>query len=121
MAVRRKRNIGNQRFYAMEDVLRSAYLVPTKSRTETEGVALYFMSMSVQHIKVYDVDFAKTGRRLADCWYKKLKLLGFFYKKVVIYSNYLIARTKAIHVGSLVSKLRRRTRRGLRSLREWDY
>ena len=50
--------------------------------------ALYFMltTMSVQHIKVYDVDFAKTGRRLADCWYKKLKLLGYY----IIYSNYLV-------------------------------
>ena len=50
------------------NILRSAHLVPTKSRTEAEGVALYFMltTMSVQHIKVYDVDFAKTGRRLAE-------------------------------------------------------
>jgi hypothetical protein len=35
-----------------ENVFRSAHLVPTKSRTEAEGVALYFMltTMSVQHI-----------------------------------------------------------------------
>jgi hypothetical protein len=52
VAVRMKRNIGNQRFYATENVFRSAHLVPTKSRTEAEGVALYFMltTMSVKHI-----------------------------------------------------------------------
>jgi hypothetical protein len=39
VAVRRKRNIVNQRFYAMENVLRSAHwhLVPTKSRNEAEN------------------------------------------------------------------------------------
>ena len=42
--------IGNSR--ATENVFRSTHPVPTKSRTEAEGVALYFMltTMSVQHI-----------------------------------------------------------------------
>jgi Plavaka transposase len=79
VAVRRKRNIGNQRFYAMENILRSAHLIPTKSRTEVEDGShvVFYVNNYVdweQYNTLYDADFEKTGRRLADRWYKKLKM-----------------------------------------------
>jgi hypothetical protein len=77
VAVRRKRSIGNQRFYAIENVLRSAHLIPTKSRAEVEdrsGVVFYINNyVDWEQYNTLYADFVKTGRRLADRWYKKLK------------------------------------------------
>jgi hypothetical protein len=62
----------------MENVLRSAHLIPTKSRTEVEdGRVVFYVNNYVdweQYNTLYDADFVKTGRRLADRWYKKLKM-----------------------------------------------
>ena len=71
--------MGNQRFYVMENVLRTgAHLIPTKSRTEVEdGRVVFYVNNYVdweQYNTLYDADFVKTGRRLADRWYKKLKM-----------------------------------------------
>ena len=63
----------DQRFYAVENVIRSAHLVPTKSRTEVEDgsdVVFYINNyVGWEQYNTYDADFAETGRRLADRWY----------------------------------------------------
>jgi hypothetical protein len=71
VAVRRKRNIGTQRFYSLESVLRSARLVPAKPRAEVENGSreVFYVNNYIdweQYNTLYDADFAETGRRLAD-------------------------------------------------------
>ena len=62
----------------MKYVLRSAHLVPTKSRTEVEDGSrvVFYVNNFVdwEQYNTHDADFAETGRRLADRWYKKLKM-----------------------------------------------
>jgi hypothetical protein len=77
VAVRRKRNLGNQRFYAMENVLRTVLIWFQQNHAQKSrmGVAMCFNMLTTNYINweqyntLYDADFAETGR-LADRLYK---------------------------------------------------
>jgi hypothetical protein len=80
MAPVEKRNLGSQRFYAMENILRSAHLIPASSDSDVKNKnrEVFFINNYIdweQYNTLYDSDFKKTGKRLADNWYKKLKKL----------------------------------------------
>jgi len=74
VAVRRKRNLGNQQFYAMENP--PAVLIwfqQNHAQKSRMGVAMCFMLTTIyidweQYNTLYDADFAETGR-LADRLY----------------------------------------------------
>jgi hypothetical protein len=67
-ACEKKRNLGSQRFYAMENILRSAYLVPAVIPSD-ESYEAFFVNNYIdweQFNTLYDPDFKRTGKRLAD-------------------------------------------------------
>ena len=75
-ATMRKRN---PCFYAMENIIRSAHLIPAGMPSDVgrQNHEVFFINNYIdweQYNTLYDPDFMRTGKRLADYWYKKLKM-----------------------------------------------